>query len=255
MLVVALDNGFETETVISLILANSHTLVRDGSLLSNSWVRTLWQHASIGLEGGKAISELLVLAGWGNAEDLGLSEVFGARYPDGLNVADPSGTTAIPLWEPSTAQRIQRNENRLNLVNSGRVNALAIAYEQAAGKDYQTDAEIESVRLQLEEVHNYIMRDDTADRSLIQSQPEVRKAVEDLRIAALAVLDQKEQSKPSLVELDTNVPVGSFVESYMLYAEEFGSADDLIERTKIIRDLNPSLAADKLNGVITVLQT
>ena len=252
-LVTAIDVPTDLEGTIDLILLNSHTLVRDGGLLADTWVRDLWQAASVGLEGGKAISELLVLAGWGNAEDLGLSEVFGARYPP-LFVPNPAGTVEIPLWPTTTTQRIKRNENRLNLINTGRLNALTIAYEQSADKEYQTDLEIDETRADLESVHEIIMRDDTDDRSLIQSQPEVRQSVESLRLAALNVLDQKEQATFILTQIDNQVQISSFAEAYQLYAEDLKISQDITDRAIIIRDLNPSMASDKLIGNTTVIQ-
>jgi hypothetical protein len=98
------------------------------------------------------------------------------------------------------------------------------------------------------------MRDDTENRTLVQSQPEVRKAVEDLRLSALEVLEQKEQSAFSLTTITNQVPVSSYVQAYQLYAEDLSSSEDLTIKGLEVRELNPTLPADKLVGETTVLQ-
>jgi hypothetical protein len=244
------DNLNDLNTVSDLIEQNSPSIVRDGAELADAFMK-LWQTVSVGLKGGKGVSALLDLTSFGSELSLSLSDIKNASILTTTNTE----SFDIPLWDETTAVRAQRNQNRLSIVNAGRVAALVCAYEQAADTTYSTDAEIEETRLALETVNQRLMRVDTENKTLIQSQPEVRRAVEDVRLAALQVLDDKEQSVFSLATIINKAPVGSFSEAYILYAEDMASAEDVTNRGIEIRALNPTQAADKLVGKVTVLQS
>jgi hypothetical protein len=98
------------------------------------------------------------------------------------------------------------------------------------------------------------MRVDTSDKTLIQSQPGVRASVELIRLTALRVLDEKEQSAFSLTTITNNVQISSFVQGYTLYAESITTSEDATTKGLEIRALNPTQPADKLIGETTVLQ-
>ena len=239
-----LSNPNELETISKFIYANSPSIVRSGIDISSSFVGDLCQTVSVGLSAGKGISKLLNLTSFGSELSLSLSDVLNAVV--GFD---------IPLWNQTTAQRIIRNRNRMSLVTAGRVAMLATSYEQAADTTYKTDAEIEEVRSSLESEHQRLMIEDTSDDTTVQAQPEVRNAIEELRNSALNVLGQKEQSVYSLTTITNNVPVSSFVQSYTLYAEDFQLSTEVCARGLELRELNPTLPADKLVGEITVFQS
>jgi hypothetical protein len=211
----------------------------------------LWQTVSVGLSGGQGVSALLDLTTFGSELSLSLSDIKNASILTTTN----TDSFDIPLWEETTAVRKQRNQNRLSIVNAGRIAALVCAYEQAADTTYSTDVEIEETRFNLETANQRLMRVDTSDKTLIQSQPDVRRAIEDVRLAALQVLDDKEQSVFSLSTIINKAPVGSFSEAYILYAEDLETSEDVTSRAIEVRALNPTQAADKLVGEVTVLQS
>jgi len=243
------DNAGDINTLVDLIDTNTPSIVRDSGDMESAIVG-LWQATSEGLSGGAGISQLLELTNFGSQLSLSLSDIKNANTPDTTS----SSSDEVPLWDATTSGRIKRNQNRLSTVHACRLNALTAAYEQASDTTYSTDDEIEETRANLEEAHQRLMRVDTSDKTLIQSQPEVRAAVETIRLTALQVLDQKEQSAFSLTTITNKVEISSFVEAYALYAEDFATAEDATTKAIEIRALNPTLPADKLIGTTTVLQ-
>jgi len=245
------DNVTDVTQAVSLIEINTASIVRSASTLATSFIGELWQTVSVGLSDGGGLSLLKDLTKFGSQLSLSLSDIKNASI---LATSDQDSND-VPLWQPTTATRLERNSNRLSLINSGRVAALVSAYEQAADATYGTDAEIEETRLALETEHQRLMRVDTEDRALVQSQSGVRRAVENVRLSALDVLDQKEQSAFILTTIENSVPVSAFVLAYDLYAEQFTTSDDLTSKGLEVRALNPSQPADKLSNGVTVLQS
>ena len=165
-----------------------------------------------------------------------------------------AGNFVIPLWNADTAQRIIRNNNRSLTVNFTRVNSLIISYEQAAAREYNTAIEIQTTRENLESTHDQLMKIDVQDRDAIQSNPDVREAVEEVRIASLEILEQKEQRTFVLTDVNYGAPISAFLIAYNLYTEELNTVQDLEDRSILIRELNPEQRADLMSGEITTLQ-
>lgn len=164
------------------------------------------------------------------------------------------GDFNIPLWEENTFQRIDRNDNRLSAVNFARVNAMVIAYEQAAAREYSTAVEIQNAREELESIHDQLMRIDVQNRDILQSDPNVREAVEDVRISSLEILEQKEQRTFVLTEVNYGAPTSAFLIAYNLYAEKLNTVQDLEDRSILVRGLNPEQKTDQMSGDIVTLQ-
>jgi len=251
MIVAVVNNPGDITRIVDLIEVNTASIVRSSSVLSTSFIGQLWQTVSVGLSDGAGISLLTDLTQFGSQLSLSLSDIKNASIPETVD-SDGEG---IPLWSPTTALRVERNLNRLSLINSGRVSALVSAYEQAADAAYRTDVEIDETRLTLETEHQRLMRVDTEDKTLIQSRSGVRRAVENIRLSALDVLDQKEQSTFSLTTIKNATAMSAFTMAYDLYAEQLTTSDDLTIRGLELRALNPSQPADKLSGDVTVLQS
>ena len=205
----------------------------------------LWQEISLGLTDGRGFSNVLAFTQFGSAGALELSSVNGATVSEG---------STIPLWPEDTAQRIQRNNNRNTMVNAQRIAALISAYETAAAVDYDTEQDIDETRGVLEAQHEVLMRDDTIDPDLIQSNDEVREAVENIRLAALDVILQKEQEAFVLDTANIRRASSSFVQSFAFYAEEFTDDEALADRAISLRRLNPELAAVSLKNEITIFR-
>lgn len=246
-----LSNISDIESTSNIINLNAPTIVRSSDQISDVLINQLWQTVSTGLSGGQGIQQLIDLTSFGSELSLSLADIRSASV-----VATPaSAATQVPLWSETTGGRLIRNSNRMGVVNATRLCALSCAYEQSADASYENDSQLEEIRKSIEDQHERLLYDDTENVSFIQSDPEVRFAMEDLRLAALEVLDQKEQSTFSLTSVTAYAPLSAFVLSYQLYAESFETSDQVTSRAMAIRNLNQSQASDKLINNITVLQT
>lgn len=214
----------------------------------------LWQIISEGLDSIDAASALLDFAtSFGNNLALIQSDLDSGATVSPV-FSDPQDPQApnISLWEPTTADRIDQNLSRTTIVESNRLAALVVAYEQAANADYQTVAQIQAARSSLEDVFSDMMHVDAQDVSSVPAQREVRAAMDDLRISALAVLDQKAQSAWLTTQI---VRTGSLTApslTYLLYAESI--TNDIDERTIQVRQLNQQVSSVEMVGELTVLR-
>lgn len=162
--------------------------------------------------------------------------------------------SSLTLWNPTTAVRIKRNKNRNNVVNSGQVAGLVFAYEQAAGAEYSTQDQVKDARVLLEDEYNRLMQDAIIDGELIQSMPGTRNAVENVRKLALEVLEQKQQQSFILTEIRQQTPISSILLTYQYYAESFLNSEQLLDKSYVIRDLNPTVKTNALIGDLKILQ-
>lgn len=205
----------------------------------------LWQLISEGLDTIDAVGALLNFAkSFGN--NLALIQ---SDFDSGSTVSPVSG---ISLWAETTNDRIDRNEARTVIVESNRLAALVAAYEQASNGDYQTIDQIQRIRTDLEDVFAAMMRVDAQDVSSVPANREVREAMDELRIRALSVLDQKAQSAWLTAQIIRTGPLAAPSLTYLLYAESI--TNDLDERTLQIRQLNQQVSAASMSGALTVLR-
>lgn len=242
---------------VEIVNLNTAKLVRDASSLGanlfagTSAVPGIWQQISLGLSEavsiGLGIDQLLLLTNLGGGLSLSINDVNRASTLSSL-------TTAIPLWPETTQQRIDRNTSRKTMVQANRVSSLVGLYEVAAAKSYTTDNEISDTRSTLEDVHERIMRSETVDYSLIQSDPDVRRTVETMRLAALNVIAQKEQETFQITTDEVGSPTAALVRSYALYAEGFTNVSDLTERAALLGDLNTDQSSAGLNRQFKIFQ-
>lgn len=214
----------------------------------------LWQIISEGMDAFDSIGALLDFANsFGN--NLALIQ---SDFDSGSTVSpvfsDPQDPSApnISLWAPTTADRIDQNLSRTTIVESNRLAALICAYEQAANADYQTIDQIQTIRTELEDTFAEMMRVEAQDVSSVPAQREVRAAMDDLRISALAVLDQKAQSAWLTAEIIRTGSLSAPSLTYLLYAESI--TNDLDSRTTQVRQLNQQVSAVEMSGELTVLR-
>lgn len=160
----------------------------------------------------------------------------------------------ISLWAATTEDRIDRNDVRTVIVESNRLAALVVAYEQAANADYSTIEQVQEVRESLEDVFSEMMRVDAQNVNSVMADREVRTAMDTLRISALAVLDQKAQSSWLISQITRVAGVSASNLAYLLYAESMTSSADLDERAIQVRGLNRSKPAIAINGDINVMR-
>ena len=246
----------EIKSIVDIATSTSPNIIRELTGPASEIV-SIWQQTSLGisslLSAGRSISG--AFDGFMNMTlfGSGLSMSFDAMRRDTGGII-ATGVT-VPLWPETTAQRIARNNNREAIVFANRVAALVGAYEIAAAQEYGTLTEINEVREQVEAANERIMRVDTQDRDILQSDEAVRDAVLNLRIAALDVLEQKRQEAFETVTVTRQTPASAFVEAHRLYAEEFTSASQLQIRAIDLRRLNPDKKSTALNGDITAFRS
>lgn len=205
----------------------------------------LWQIISEGLDILDSVGALLAFANnFGNNLALIQSDL-----DSGATVSPVSN---ISLWAATTEDRIDRNEARTTIVESNRLAALVAAYEQACNGDYQTTDQVQVIRKDLEDTFAEMMRVDAQDVTSVPANREVRFAMDDLRIRALAVLDQKAQSAWLTSTINRTGPLCAPSLTYLLYAESI--TDNLDSLTLQVRQLNQQVSAVEMSGELTVLR-
>lgn len=213
----------------------------------------VWQALSLSQNLGAGYKSAMNMTTWGSDLTLQLGDVFRSSAQNNPTYAT-SGNRSIPLWPSSTAERIKRNKNRTALVDTTRVNALVVAYEQAASSDFQTQDDVISVREELETAYSQLIIEDGADNTRLVGKPDVRNSVDALRYSALEVLAEKQQNAYQIVSVDDAGMVAIPVLTYSLYAENIKNSSTLSDRTGVIRKLNPSKSAVNINGSAQVLR-
>jgi prophage DNA circulation protein len=245
--------------ISSRIQLNAPSLIRSSSLLAGSLFSIsteaagFFQQLSVSMpddgSGFESAISLVTTLGTGNFFDNNL-----IKGDDIINDLISNPLSVIPLWPQTTEQRKIRNKNRLTLVQSNRLSALVIAFEQAAARTYKTKDEIQEVRTQLEAAYDQLMQNDIQDRESIQNDPNLRAAIESLRAVTFEILKTKEQEAYALVDLERVYKKDAFSLAYDLYAEEFKTGQQILDRSIDIRNLNPEQSAVNLNKDVTVFK-
>lgn len=243
--------------IVDTVELNSAKLVRDAQALGLFTfagvpdVPGLWQQISLGLSKvqalGNGVEQLALLTNLGGGLSLSINDVNRATS------VDPN-SSQIPLWPSTTKERIDRNTARQTIAQGNRIASMVGMYEVAAARSYKTDDEIVAVRNLIEGLHERIMRTETVDYDLIQSNPIVRSSIEDVRLAALNVMGQKEQETFEIITDNTGAPTSVLVRSYALYAEEFTDPDQLAARAVDIANLNTSQSSAGLVDDFKIFQ-
>jgi prophage DNA circulation protein len=255
--IIAADSLGELTSAVRGLLGNAGGLLGDPINLALEFFGIdddapgIWQIISEGLDAVESVSALLSFAtGFGNNLALIQSDLdSGATVSP---VADTPTTPNISLWPATTDDRIERNQARSVLVDSNRMGALVCAYEQAANAEYQTIDQVQTVRTSLEDAYAGMMQVDAQVVSSVPAQKEVRAAMSDLRIRALAVLDQKAQSAWLTSNIVRTGALSAPSLTYLLYAESL--TNDLDSRTLQVRQLNQGVSAIAMSGELTVLR-
>lgn len=158
--------------------------------------------------------------------------------------------TTIATWDDDTAEREERNQNRLTIVNTFRVAGLMTMYEIASSSTYSTTTDIDNVRQTLEEYYKLIIEDDTTEVVI----PTVRADIDTLKGLTDEVLNKKSQNAFSVVEIDINGFYPSTLLAYDLYGERIQTEDQLNYLADLIEGLNIEQPAHRLSGTVKVLE-
>lgn len=220
-----INNVTKFTQVVGYIQLNIAAAIQSGNGLKVTLVDNLFQTLSEGLDTGFGLTAILDLANFGSYDNC---PVYGADSDDGL-------------WPQTTKSRVDSNTNRLNITNTTRLCALVNVYEIAASKTYGTVEEIEQTRTTIEQRYTQLMRNE------VQSSPTVRQAMKQLRIAALDVMQQKEQTAYRTTTITQNTPTSMFLLGYQLYANT--------DNTVTLRALNPGKSSCWAEGEMKVLQS
>lgn len=254
------DNDLLSEVlkISSRIRLNASSLIRSGVLIGDELFNIdpvaigFFQQLSVSLPtNGAAFNSMIELS-----SSLGSNDFFENEDINGDDIINDNiseDNTRIPLWEETTQQRINRNINRWNLVQSYRLMCLIIAYEQAIGIIYRTENEIQEVRIRLELIYNQIIINDSEKDISIQNDEELKIYIENLRDAVYNILDQKKQEVYKLTTQEV-YKQNALILAYQLYAEEFTDDVQIFNRAIDLRNLNPELPSTELNGEITVFE-
>ena len=140
----------------------------------------------------------------------------------------------IPKWGDDTRYRLTNNSNRFIITNSLRSGLFTIYLHQAADNDYPTDSDINAVIGDLNDVYENVI--------LISGvTPALALAVDECRIEAINVLESKLITTPNIDNFILKTPTIDVELAYRLYAEEFESDQDLVDRAQALTDLNDIL--------------
>lgn len=146
--------------------------------------------------------------------------------------------------DTTTVSRFERETNRSIINEHTRLTVLVNYYEAAAYKDYQTESDLDDVRAILAEKFISLMDKNDSVNTLVKEGVAVNEvnsitetsavinSMNDLRVNATKIFEQKEQTLWRVVEIDPKRS-SMLLTSYMYYGDI-----DLID---IITELNPDI--------------
>ena len=185
-----------------------------------------------------------------SASDATVLAKFGEDFKDNGTSQSPSG---LPLWPTNTGQRIQRNINRVLMLEGVRINSLTLGFEVAANFDYETSDEIASVVGVLENVYNDLfLTGDT--NSIYANDNEFKLLMDDMKSQCYDVLDAKAQQVYSVGLFTARGRQSVMNMAYKLYAEGLQTPENLEEVAERLVQLNPSQNPIEFSGDIQIFE-
>lgn len=157
---------------------------------------------------------------------------------------------SINLWEPNTAERIDRNTSRLAIINCFRVMGLMGMYESAASKDYTTTTEIEKTSSILDEYYENLIENDETITIIKDMTPALSK----IKASTNEVLTTKKQQAYTVIEIEILRPTSSFLLAYQLYGEYLKNNSQHEYFSNLIANLNRSQARNRMVGIVKVVE-
>lgn len=156
----------------------------------------------------------------------------------------------IPLWEESTLERKERNENRVTIINTFRMIGLIGMYEQSAIDNYTTTDEIDNRRAILSEYYELLVENDESDYIITN----IKNSLDIVKTRTEQVLNTKEQQAYIVVGIKLERPYSAKMISYELYGELIKNETQLNTFANILIGLNRSQPAHAMTGLIKVIQ-
>jgi hypothetical protein len=165
-------------------------------------------------------------------------------------VYDPSIDINVPVWEETTLERKERNENRITIVNTFRMVGLIGMHEQSSIDNYTTTDEINNRRLLLNQYYEDLVENDETGYIITN----IRNNLDIVKTRTEEVLNTKEQQAYIVIEIKLERPYSAKMISYELYGELIKNETQLNTFAEIIIGLNRSQPAHALVGIIKVIQ-
>ena len=156
----------------------------------------------------------------------------------------------INLWETDTAERIERNNGRLSIINTFRITGIIGMFESAANANYTTTDEIDKTSAVLESYYNALIENDVY-KIIIQK---MKTIIDELKVRTDEVLVRKRQQAYGIIEIEEIRPISSVLLAYKLYGEFIKNEAQLVFMTSILAGLNRSQPAHALQGTVRVVE-
>lgn len=193
-----------------------------------------------------------------SADDVLVLSEFGEDFQDNGTTSTPAG---VPLWEPDTGQRVQRNNNRSLVIESVRINSLILGFETAANFDYETSDEIAFVVGSLETVYNKIFLSETDTEAVddgtvftLSTDNDFKLLIDTMKAQCYDVLDSKAQQVYSVGNFIARGRQSVMSMAYKLYAENLETPENLQELAERLVQLNPSQNPTEFSGDIEIFE-
>lgn len=185
-----------------------------------------------------------------SASDVLVLANFGDDFKD--NGTDQS-VSGFPLWPNDTGSRVQRNKNRVLMIEGVRINSLILGFEVATNFDYGTTGEISTVVDILETVYNDLLLSDD-DNKIYGNDNEFKILIDEMKSLCYEVLDQKAQQVYSTGDFIARGRQGIMGLAYKLYAERFQTPENLEVVAERLVQLNPSQNPTEFSGDIKIFE-
>lgn len=219
------------------------------ALLSNSTVQGYLQKIAILLVGDKAFSQFKSLAVVGYDLSNSMADITNGIFPKNL-VKNTVTNYIIPLWEENTAERKERNNNRLSTINTFRTTGLIGMMEQSASKVYTTTDDVDTTKKSLDDTYNFLVSNDTTGKII----PDMKPSLDNLYGLSKKVLESKRQQSFNVSEMTLEKTVSAANLAYDLYGEYVKNDQQLAYMAGLVSNLNRSQCSNLLSGLVKVVK-
>jgi hypothetical protein len=203
----------------------------------------------------KGFTVLSNLATIGNDLSASMNDIISGIIPkksifSKTTPADFDVNFSIALWNSITAERKDRNINRLAFVDIFRVTGLIGMMESASNKNYTTTQEIDNDTKKIEEYYQNIVENNETSPVIAQIKPDL----DILRNLTDSVLEQKKQQSYTVITIQVVRPMSAWLLTYELYGEYLQTEEQHTYMSNLITGLNRSQASYRLVGDVQVVE-
>lgn len=156
----------------------------------------------------------------------------------------------INLWDDNTIERQNRNKSRLTVINTFRLVGLIGLLESASQATYTTTQEIDNIKETYELYYEELIENDTSGVII----PKMKLLIDKVKSFTDVVVAQKRQNAFGVIDVFFNQVISITQIAYVLYGEYIQNEDQLDSLASLIKGLNQSQVADRLQGTIKVVE-